>query len=121
MWAARKAGCSWAVAIGCVLLLFSSCATRQGRDYSRPAVSVFVTRDENAQPHRPVPQNPFNNHDRIAVVVRNLMPGEQVLMVEVLRSDSGVVVWRNSLAAPSGRTLAMGTAFSRRRRSGRDY
>ncbi len=94
---------------GC--LLFAGCATPQGADPSRPAVSVFTTRHENTLRHQAIPVNTFSNRDRVDVVVRNLMPTEQVLMVEIIRSDTQAIIWKGSVAAPSGRNLGSGPPF----------
>src|SRR3954470_9849282 len=100
---------------GVVLLigasLFTGCAARQGTDPSRPAVTVFTTTHENTIRHRAIPVSAFSSRDRVDVVVRNLMPSDQVLMVEIIRSDTGANIWKGSLTAPSGRNLGSGPPF----------
>lgn len=101
--------CCAGLLLGC--LMFAGCAARQGTDPSRPAVSVFTTRHENTLRHQAIPVSTFSNRDRVDVVVRNLMSSEQVLMVEIIRSDTGANVWKSSFPAPSGRSLGSGPPF----------
>ena len=89
-------------------LALAGCAARKGSDSSNPAVSVQTARVVDINQRRMVPVNSFSNREQMAAVVRNLTSHDQVLQVELVRQDSGLVLWKNAVSVPRGRSYATG-------------
>lgn len=87
--------------VGLVLVLLPGCATK-GTDSSNPAVSLNTARMVDIRQRRMVFTESFSRQDQVAAVIKNLTWGDQVLQVEFIRQDTGLVVWKNVLSVPRG-------------------
>jgi hypothetical protein len=77
----------------CILVaLLLGCAGNRRSDY--PSITVFTARFADIRLHKPVPVTAFGSQERMSVVVRNLTSDTQVLVVELIRPESGLVVWK---------------------------
>jgi hypothetical protein len=93
----------------CILAaLATACVAPKGTDYSNPAVAVHTARVLDIQQRRAVPVNSFSNRERMAAVIKNLTSHDQVLLVEFVRQDSGLAVWKNAVTVPKNRSYAVG-------------
>jgi len=79
----------------------AGCVAPKGTDYSNPAVSVQTARLMDVQQRRAVPVNSFSNRERMAAGIKNLTSHPQVLQVEFVRQDSGLVVFKNAVTLPT--------------------
>ena len=102
-----KSTCS-ALLFALVAALVIGCAAKKGTDSSKPAVSVQTARVVDINQRRMVPMSSFSNREQIAAVIRNLTSHDQVLQVELVRQDSGLVLWKNAISVPRGRSHATG-------------
>jgi hypothetical protein len=90
------------LSVGVILaLLVVSCVAPKGTDYSNPAVSVQTARVMDVQQRRAVPVNSFSNRERLAAGIKNLTSRSQILQVEFVRQDSGLVVFKNAVTLPT--------------------
>jgi hypothetical protein len=75
----------------CLLLaLFLGCVGNRRSDY--PSVTVHTARIADIQVNKTLPVTGFGAQERMAAVVKNLTSENQVLMVEFVRPESGLVV-----------------------------
>jgi hypothetical protein len=97
----------WLIAI-LLLTVLAGCAAPKGSDSSNPALLVQTARIMDIHQHRMIPVNSFSSRERMAALIKNVTSHDQVLQVEFLRQDSGLVLWRNAVTIGRGRTHATG-------------
>lgn len=77
----------------CILLaLLTGCAGSRSSNYA--SVTVHTARVLDIRARKMVPVGAFSVHERMAAVVKNLTSHNQVLMVEFIRPESGLVIWQ---------------------------
>lgn len=104
----KKAWCFRLLIAIALLTVLAGCAAPKGSDSSNPAVLVQTARIMDIHQHRMIPVSSFSSRERMAALIKNVTSQDQVLQVEFLRQDSGLVLWRNAVTIGRGRTHATG-------------
>ena len=93
--------------VASIVVFFSGCASTP----SGPAVTVQTVRQIDVSQRKLIPRTSFAADEKVAAVVRNLQAADQVLQVEFVRADTGLVIWKNAITVARGRIYWTGPTF----------